>query len=333
MRWPAAGYRTQRHFTKNTAKTQNDYRKLMDAVAATPMRVGTFGERSAAKVGPEAADKLYDRFAIRGERQAMYVVQVCRLVWNRAGRYAKVTGIPKGENPFTAMGVSYKAKAGNRPTSRSEYIRHCEAARTLGFASMATAAALSFELVQRTWDAFGIPDPKLICRDANDQVQAERGIRWEDYKPGVSITVRQSKTGKPIKILLVDRRDDGELVALYPELEDQLASFRPAAAQGLIVVEERSGKRYEHRRMSTVHRRICDAAGLPKDMTFTGFRHGGATEIGDSGEVDIRPISGHTQLDTTAIYNKISREKAVRIGTRRREHIAEIRAGDSDLSE
>ncbi len=68
-------------------------------------------------------------------------------------------------------------------------------------------------------------------------------------------------------------------------------------------------------------------------MTPTGFRHGGATEIGDSGEVDIRSISGHTQLATTAIYNKISEEKARRIAAKRRAHIAQIAEVGGDLSE
>jgi integrase len=73
--------------------------------------------------------------------------------------------------------------------------------------------------------------------------------------------------------------------------------------------------------MSAVHRKICEAAGLPKEMTFTGFRHGGATEIGDSGEDDIRPISGHLQLNTTTIYNKVNQRKAVRIGRNRRDYL------------
>jgi hypothetical protein len=41
---------------------------------------------------------------------------------------------------------------------------------------------------------------------------------------------------------------------------------RPANAVGLIVVEDRNGKPYKHRRMTTVHHAICDAAELPKDI-------------------------------------------------------------------
>lgn len=130
---------------------------------------------------------------------------------------------------------------------------------------------------------------------------------------------------KRVTIPLSDGRG-ADRVSLYPEVEEELARWRQSrpAADGLIIVEERSGEPYKHRRMSEVHRRICDEAKLPKKLTFTSFRHGGATEIGDSGEADIRPISGHTQINTTAIYNKVNEMKARRIAVRRREHIAWI---------
>jgi len=317
VRWLFSWYQKQRKFTKNAAKTQSDYRKIMEAVASLPMRVGEFGQRTAAMVDAEAADKVYDKFAPRGARQALYVVQVCRAVWNVAVRYSAQTGVTS--NPWAAMGVSYKAEEGNRPTSRAEYHRYCAKARELGFESMATAASLSFELVQRVWDVFAIPDPDIEGTKPKD-----RGLKWEDYRPGHSMTVIQSKTGKRITIPLVEHLPDGEKLALYPELEAQLARVWKPGVSGVIVLEERNAKPYQHRRMSDVHRTICDAAGLPKKMTFTGFRHGGATEIGDAGEPDIRPISGHTTLDTAAIYDKITQEKARRIALRRREHIETI---------
>ncbi len=85
--------------------------------------------------------------------------------------------------------------------------------------------------------------------------------------------------------------------------------------------EERNGAPYKVRQMSSVHRKICNEAGLPKNMTFTGFHHGGATEIGESGETDTRVISGHKLLDMTAIYNKASLAKAVQISRSRRKFI------------
>lgn len=94
---------------------------------------------------------------------------------------------------------------------------------------MATAADLSFELVQRTWDCFGIPDPALIGGDdACGQDETERGIKWEDYKRGASIIVRHWKTGKLLTVPLVDNLDDGKPV---PSTLNWKTSWRPPARQ------------------------------------------------------------------------------------------------------
>ncbi len=71
--------------------------------------------------------------------------------------------------------------------------------------------------------------------------------------------------------------------------------------------------------MSSVHRQICVEAGLPKAMTFTGFRHGGITEVG-SVTADVRSISGHKTLDVTRIYNQTNQDfttKRIRTGPAR----------------
>ncbi len=84
------------------------------------------------------------------------------------------------------------------------------------------------------------------------------------------------------------------------------------------MLNEASGKRYTSDEMARVFRKIRVAAGLPDGMSFTGFRHGGATELGDVGIEDIRPISGHRTLGQTTVYNKVTEKKARRIGERRR---------------
>lgn len=329
--WLFRWYREQENFTKNSAKTKNDYRKLMDAVCAVEMQRGTFGQRLASGVTATVSEALFKKFEDRGRRQAVYMVQVCRLVWNWANRFTDETGIPKGENPFAGMRKGYSAK-GNRPTTRAEMLLYCETARKLGYESMATAALLSFELVRRVWDVFAIPNPREDPSRPHLDAEAS-GLLWEHYNPGISIRLKQSKPGEWLTIPLTFRHSTGEEVSLYPELEEQLARVTSDNASGAIVVEERNGKPYKHRRVSTVHREICEAAGLPKNMTFTGFRHGGATEMGDAGEADIRSISGHKQLNTSAIYNKASQEKARQIAIRRRAHIAKLMEGEGDLSE
>jgi hypothetical protein len=318
VEWLFAWYREQDRFKKNTAKTRRDYKALMNMLAALETKAGAppLGKRMANKVDASVADRLYRKLRERGDRQATYAMQVCRLVWTWATRHHRVTGVK--ENPFSGMGLKSTAKAGNRATTRAEYNLYRQTAREMGFQSMATAAALAFECCQRVWDVFGFEDPEGV---------EHRGIEWAGYQPGVQIALVQSKTGNAVVLPLTVEvpGDDGaaESVQLYPELEEELARARAAAATGadVIVTEERSGRKYKERRMSSVHRAICVKAGLPKDMTFTGFRHGGITEIGDAGESDVRAVSGHKTLAVTGIYNKASAEKARRIGAARREHI------------
>lgn len=312
-------YKTKGH------KTRKDYDGRMKILVETPTKDGrsTLGKVMASKIDAPAADSLYEKLCEeRGMRSAAYCMAVCKLVWNKAMRpgYSKDTGVTA--NPFIGMGVSTAKGDGNRQTSRAEYNLYRKAAHDLGFHSMATAAALCFEGCQRVWDAFGYPDP---------DGRKVRGFVCGDYRPGVSIRLKQSKTGNYVNLpLTIDV--DGEKVALYPELEEELTLARAAErdAAEKIVVEERNGQPYKERRVSTVHRLICEHVGLPKEMTFTGFRHGGITEIGDSGEADPRAVSGHKTLSTTTVYNKATEAKARRIAQVRREHIKMLEAEEEE---
>ena len=309
--WLFTWYQGQARYTSKSAKTRRDYRHLMDRLAREPMKVGTLGQRKASAVNAAAADRLYARWRTKyGERQATYAMQVCRLVWNWAVRHHDKTGVTF--NPFAKMALTSTASEGNRPTTRAEYDLYRAKAHELGFHSMATAAALSFELCQRVWDVFGFEDEDGVKK---------RGFIWADYQPGVSIAYSQSKTGKPMMIPLSEMID-GERVLLFPTLEEELA-LAPRKAL-VMVVHEKTGMPLTYQMMRKRHRKICVEAGLPREMTFTGFRHGGSTELGDAGVADIRPITGHLQLNTTAIYNKVSQEKARQAAAIRLEYVRRL---------
>lgn len=312
VEWLFQWYRGLEKYQKLAHKTKTDYRGIMDRLVSEPMKIGIFGQRRAGAVTSIATDAIYKRWTERhGKRQGAYAMQVCRLVWNQAKRpgYDKITGV--SDNPFAGMGISSTAEHGNRETSRQEYDLYRQTARNMGFQSMAVAAALSFELVQRVWDVFGFVDP---------EGKKTRGLVWTDYVAGESFRIRQSKTGKPLEIPL-SGEIDGESVALYPDLEAELDLTERKGL--LIVLEERNNLPYTTRRMSDIHRKICEKAGLPKNMTFTGFRHGGATELGDAGVEDMRAITGHDHIDTTRIYNKANVRKARQIGLQRLAHLRE----------
>lgn len=323
--WLFDWYRKQDRFTSKRHQTRTGYRRQMDFIEAMEMKVGTFGQRQAGAVDGPVADKLY-KSAIKkhGERTGSYMMQVCRLVWSLASRpgYSKLTGVKV--NPFKGMGIvaSSGQGKGNRAATRAEYDLYRETARAMGRQSMATAAALCFETCQRVFDVFGIEDP---------DGRVVRGFWWHDYEPGGWIRVVQSKTGKDITLPLVDGEGD-DAVSLYPELEEELArTWRPAAVEGvpqMIVVNEGTGKPYSLGYVQKLHRQIREKAGLPADLRFTSFRHGGLTEIGDAGEADMRAVSGHSEIKTTKIYDKASREKARRIAVTRRAHIDRITSSE-----
>lgn len=312
-----AWYRAHPRFAEASFRTRNDYREKMDIVAGVKLKTMIFGQRRAAEVNASHADVLYRHLVKeKGRRVGAYCMQVCRRVWNEAIRAKKV----KDPNPFARMGIKMTAQKGNRANSRAEYDLFRAKARELGYQSMATAAAISFELLRRVSDVFGY---------INEPGDEERGFFWEDYAPGVQFAMRQGKTDIAQVIPLrgardpdsddAEARDRGPL--LYPELEGELARMKPG--RGHIVINERTGKRYTESEATYRWRAIRDAAGLPDGFTMTGFRHGGATELGDAGVFDIRPVSGHRTLQQTATYNKATQEKARAAGTARQRHVAE----------
>lgn len=317
-------YRGHVRYLEASHRTRQDYREMMGLVEAVQLKTTTFGQRRAAEVNASHADAIY-RLLVkqRGERQGAYCMQVCRRVWNEAIRAKKV----KDPNPFARMGIKMKAKKGNRANTRAEYDLFRETARSMGYQSMATAAAISFELLRRVSDVFG------YILEPGDE---ERGFFWEDYQPGVRFAMRQGKTGDTQIIPLrgdPDPDSDDEEVRergalLYPELEAELARMK--RGQGHIVISEQSGKRFTEREVGRRLRAIREKAGLPADFTMTGFRHGGATEMGDAGIYDIRPVSGHRTLQQTATYNKATQEKARAAGTARQRHIADRARKEKD---
>src|SRR5258708_4029655 len=60
-------------------------------------------------------------------------------------------------------------------------------------------------------------------------------------------------------------------------------------------------------------REILDAVGLPREITFTSFRHGGLTELGDAelSDAQIRAISRHKSAERPAGYVKRTEKQII----------------------
>src|SRR5262245_25321640 len=75
------------------------------------------------------------------------------------------------------------------------------------------------------------------------------------------------------------------------------------------------------RHVQRVVAKIPDAAGLPQEITFTSFRHGGHTDAADAGLTDaqIRALSGHKTAAMVSVYAKKTREQRLAAARKRLE--------------
>ena len=73
------------------------------------------------------------------------------------------------------------------------------------------------------------------------------------------------------------------------------------------------------RHVQRIVAKIREAAGLPPEITFTSFRHGGITDAADAGLTDaqIRALSGHRTTAMISVYAKETRVQQL-VGARMR---------------
>src|SRR5262249_50295734 len=75
------------------------------------------------------------------------------------------------------------------------------------------------------------------------------------------------------------------------------------------------------RHVQRIVAQIRDDAGLPTDITFTSFRHGGHTDAADAGLTDaqIRALSGHKTAAMISIYAKKTSDQRLAAARKRLE--------------
>lgn len=222
------------------------------------------------------------------------------------------------ENPFAKMGL-LATDGGNEAATRAHLEVFAAQCDLEDRPMMAVAAYLAFEWLQREVDAIG-------------------AITWTLYRPSDrpdSMKIRHHKTGAWFWTPLdAWNAETEEWVQLYPELEARLNALTRYGALMVMrdKIDERKGQRLPWNEHTFRHevRGVMDRAGLSRAITFTSFRHGGMTELGDSGLTDsqIMSLSAHKDVQTVQTYNKrtiIKRETAAL--TRLQQRTARAAAG------
>ncbi len=247
-------------------------------------------------------------------RFANAAMVACRRAWF-VGQRAEEKTVP-AVNPFSRMGL--KARASGQavretPTATwDELVIFRAKAVDLGYRSVATAALVTWEWLQREEHVFGSFDV----------------THYRPKERPNSVRIVHPKNGEEAWWPLFD--ETGE--SLFPELMAELDEIKETAISGLVFrrdhkhrksrtprpwITERKDLRY----LRQVVKEIIRAAGLRDELSFTSFRHGGFTEGADSDltDAELRAAGRHRSSRQLPTYAKRTRKQLISGTKKRRE--------------
>jgi len=297
--WIFAEYRADRRYTTLDVRTRRNHEVGFRLVGQYVMKDGRrLGNVSLAAITTAVTDALYEKLLVAGdgsERRTTinHAMKSCRRAWNIAFR-RHPTKVPL-VNPFSKMGL----KSANRetPTATFEDLQTFRArAIEMELPSLATAALIGWEWLQREVDIFGTFD--VTHYRPKDRPHAVRVVH--------------EKTREEAWIPLFDENG----VPLYPELMAELDAIKRQRIGGLMLRRD-WGERapwptwptpdeVDLTHMARKVKEVIRTAGLRDTLTFTSFRHGGHTEAADSDltDAEIRAISRHKSAKVLPRYAK-----------------------------
>ena len=305
--WLFADYRASGRFTRLDMRTRRKHEAAFNLIGGYVLKGGErLGEARLASINSAVIDALYEKLlvvtetdadgnVIERERRTTIndVMRSCRRAWNVAFRRNsdKVPPI----NPFARMGL----QSSNRTTPTATYAE-LQAFRAkavaMGSPSLATAALIAWEWLQRERDIFATFD--VGHYRPKDRPHAVRVIH--------------TKTGEENWVPLFD--DKG--AALYPELMAELDAIKRGRIGGLMLTRDWGDRRpwptwptpedADLTHMSRKVKEVMRAAGLRDELTFTSFRHGGFTEGADAdlSDAEMRAQGRHKSAKVLPRYAK-----------------------------
>jgi len=318
--WVFAEYRADRRYTKLSVRQKRNHETGFRLVGGHVLKDGSkLGSLRLSAIDTAVVDALYEKLLVVTEKDAdgnavererrttvNHAMKSCRRAWNIAAR--RNPGKLPHVNPFAAMGL----ESSNRetPTATLTELQAFRAkAIELGLPSLATAALIGWEWLQREIDIFAT---------------FEVGHYRPKERPN-SVRVVHEKTGEENWIPLFDDRG----APLYPELMASLDAMKRTRIAGLMLRRD-WGKHdpwptwpkedeVDLTHMSRKVKEVIRAAGLRDELTFTSFRHGGFTEAADSDltDAEMRAQGRHKSAKVLPRYAKRTM-KQVAEGARKR---------------
>ena len=325
--WLAGIFKSHYKWKEIDHKTQRFYERGLSLFADHKLKDGSrAGSKQIADFRKAFVDAVYVKLltvedvdaggniVIRERRRSANAAMIaCRRAWF-VGQRAQEMDVPLS-NPFSRMELKTRAP-GKRPRETptatwEELSAFRTTAKKLGYSSVATAALLTWEWLQREEHVFG-------------------AFEVSHYRPSErssSVKIVHPKNGEEAWWPLFD--ETGE--PLFPELMAELDAMKETIDSGLMFRRDHDRRRFQVllpwmterkdlRYLRTVVKKIIVAAGLRTELSFTSFRHGGFTEGADSDltDAELRAAARHRSSRQLPTYAKRTRKQLISGSKKRR---------------
>jgi hypothetical protein len=315
--WVFSVYRSDRRFTDLDDRTQRNHEVGFRLVGGFLLSDGRrLGQIQLTSVTSDVIDALFDKLLVIKETDAAgntiererrttvnHAMKSCRRAWNVAAR--RKPALVPSNNPFAKMGL----KSSNRETPTATYAElHAFRVKAieLGYPSLAIAALIAWEWLQRERDVFSSFDVS----------------HYRPKERPTAVRVLHVKTQEENWIPLFD--DKG--VPLYPELMVELDALKKDRIGGLMLRRDWGDQAPwpagggDLTLMSRKTKEIIRAAGLREELSFTSFRHGGFTEAADAdlSDAEMRAAGRHKSAKLLPTYAKRTMKQVVEGARKRR---------------
>jgi hypothetical protein len=326
--WLVGVFQTHQKWDEIDSNTQRQYSKSLALFANHELKDGNrVGSKQLSDFTKAFVDAVYGKLLVvtkvgsNGEvtvrerrRYANVTMASCRRAWF-VGHRAQEKLVP-ASNPFSRMGLRSRAPGRPiRPTPTAtwdELVAFRAAAKRLDYRSIATAALLSWEWLQREQHVFGAFD-------------------ISHYRPSErpnSVRIVHPKNGEEAWWPLSDETG----APLFPELMDELDEIKRNSLPGLVFRRDHAHRRSatplpwitprkDLRYLRSVVKKIIVEGGLRQELSFTSFRHGGFTEGADSDltDAELRAAGRHRSSRQLPTYAKRTGKQLITAAKKRRE--------------
>ncbi|MGO4738597.1 hypothetical protein AB4099_18765 [Bosea sp. 2KB_26] len=323
--WLVTTFKAHKKYKDLSDGQRRNHERGFDMVANFVVKDGRrVGSLNLVGITTNMADRLLEKLGVVEEKDedgnvvmrerkttVNHAMKSCRRAWNVVWR-AEPKIVPK-DNPFSKMGLDESSTPSVDATYEQllAFVHCCDGnmRRSIG-----TAAMITWEWLQREEHIFG-------------------ALEASHYRPKErpdDVRIVHPKTGVEVWWPLFDPQQPGK-VPLFPELMARMDEIKRNRIAGRMIVRDwkdekegrpipwATGKKGDLTYLRHEVKRIIRMAGLPDNLTFTSFRHGGLTETGDADMTDREILAQSAQKSPKVLPRYVKKTmKQVANGARKR---------------